>query len=201
MALTLSVSYVERNDNKVLTITDTTSNWGVGGNIGVGDVTTMTLAIDITISDGTITSYDTIDLITFLGLTGASTQADLVIPITPVDLMVAGVPLGTTDDVLPDGIWDITYLVESTVPVTSVVLADSSFVQGVVRSEVYSLLRKMNNAYEWDGCMDEGVLNTIFAKTYLDAINVLNVDARRTAITDQLYTLERIIINLESYDL
>jgi hypothetical protein len=201
MALTLSVSYVERNDNKVLTITDTTSNWGVGGNIGVGDVTTMTLAIDITISDGTITSYDTIDLITFLGLTGASTQADLVIPITPVDLMVAGVPLGTTDDVLPDGIWDITYLVESTVPVTSVVLADSSFVQGVVRSEVYSLLRKMNNAYEWDGCMDEGVLNTIFAKTYLDAINVLDVDARRTAITDQLYTLERIIINLESYDL
>src|SRR4030042_4649058 len=152
MALTLSVSYVERNDNKVLTITDTTSNWGIGGNIDVGDVTTMTLAIDITISDGTITSYDTIDLIAFLGLTGASTQADLVIPITPVDLTVAGIPLGTADDVLPDGIWDITYLVESTVPVTSTVLADSSFVQGVVRSEVYSLLRKMNNAYEWDGC-------------------------------------------------
>jgi hypothetical protein len=201
MALTLSLSYTERNDNKILTITDTTSNWGVGGNIGVGDVTTMTLNIDVTTSNGTSTAYDPINVITLLSLGVGSVQADLVIPITAVSLKVGGVALGTVADDLPDGIWGFTYVVASTVPVTSAILLDEHLIDGVVRTQVYELLRKMNNAYEWDGCMDEGVLNVIFAKTYLDAMNVLDVSARRTAVTDQLYTLERIITNIESYDI
>jgi hypothetical protein len=201
MALTLSLSYTERNDNKVLTITDTTSNWSTGGNIDVNDVTTMTLAIDITTSNGTVTSYDTINVVTLLGLGGGSVQSDLVVPITAASLKVAGIPLGTVLDELPDGIWDITYAVASTVPVSSAVLVEEHLVDGVVRTAVYKLLRKMNNAYEWDECMDEGVLNVIFAKTYLDAMNILDVGARRTAVTDQLYTLERIITNIESYDI
>ncbi len=200
MALTLALSFVERNDNKVLTITDVTTNWG-GANIAVANVTTMTLAIDITTSDGTLTSYDTIDVITLLGLDGSSVQADLVIPITAALLTVSAVPIGTTDDVLPDGIWDVTYNVASTAPVSTATVVETELIYGNVKEDVYKLLRKMNNAYEWDECMDEGVLNTIFAKTYLDALNVLDISARRTAATDQLYTLERILINLDSYDI
>lgn len=200
MALTLALSFVERNDNKVLTITDVTTDWG-GGNIDVGDVTTMTLAIDITTSDGTVTSYDIIDVVTLLSLGPGSVQADLVIPITAALLTVSAVPLGTADDELPDGIWDVVYTVTSTVPVSSATVTETELIYGVVKEDVYKLLRKMNNAYEWDECMDEGVLNTIFAKTYLDALNVLDVSARRTAATDQLYTLERILINLDSYDI
>jgi len=196
MALTLDLSYVERNDNLVLTMSDITSNWGVAGNINVGDVTTMTLEIDITISDGTTTSYDPIDVVTLLGLGVGSVQADLVIPITAASLPVSGVDLGTTSDELPDGIWDITYTVNAETPLIEAVLID-----GVVRTATYAFLRKMNNSYEWDGCVDEGVLNVIFAKTYLDAINILDVSARRTAVTDQLYTLERILINIETYDI
>jgi len=201
MALNLSLSYVERNDNKLLTITDTTSDWGTGGNISVGDVTTMTLAIDITTSDGTILSCSPINVVTLLGLDGTSVQSDLVIPINAASLIVDGTPLGTSLDELPDGIWDFTYTVTSSFPLTTAVLNDTDFIYGVVKADVYKLLRKMNNSYEWDGCMNEGVLNVIFAKTYLDGINVSDISARRTAVTDQLYTLERIILNIETYDI
>jgi len=39
MALTPTLSFTVRNDNKLLTINDTTVDYGIGGNINVTDIT------------------------------------------------------------------------------------------------------------------------------------------------------------------
>jgi len=201
MAVTLSLSYEERNDNKVYTFTDTSTGWGVGGNINPDGISILTLDISITDSSGDITVYDTINLVIELGLGPASTQDDLVFELNATHLTVAGVPYGTSDDILPDGVWDITYTIDGVLPGNSADLQETILVYGVVRSSIYKLLRQMNTSYECEGCIDEGVLNIIFAKTYLDAMQVAELPARRTAVIEQLYTLERILLNISSYDI
>jgi hypothetical protein len=79
MALNLSLSYSERNDNKVLTLTDTTADWGTGGNITVAAITSLTLDVTIVTSDGTETECDQIDLVDEFG--PLTTQANLVFPL------------------------------------------------------------------------------------------------------------------------
>lgn len=201
MAVTLSLSYEERNDNKVFTFTDTSDNWGVGGNINPDGISTLTLDIRITDSSGTITAYDQIDLVSELGLGPASTQADLVFELNATHLTTLGTAYGTADDVLPDGVWQITYLLTGVIPGSSSAMQETILVYGNVRNAVYKLLRQMNAAYECDGCIDEGVLNVIFAKTYLDAMQVAELPARATAVVEQLYTLERILLNISKYDI
>lgn len=201
MAVTLSLSYEERNDNKVFTFTDTSDDWGVGGNINPDGISTLTLDIRITDSSGTITAYDQIDLVSELGLGPASTQADLVFELNATHLTTLGTAYGTADDVLPDGVWQITYLLTGVIPFSSSAMQETILVYGNVRNAVYKLLRQMNTAYECDGCIDEGVLNVIFAKTYLDAMQVAELPARATAVVEQLYTLERILLNISKYDI
>ena len=201
MAVTLSLSYEERNDNKVFTFTDTSANWGVGGNINPDGISTLTLDIQVTDSSGTITSYDQINLVTELGLGPASTQADLVFELNATHLAEAGIPYGTVDDVLPDGVWQVTYLLTGVLPDSTSAMQETILVYGNVRNSVYKLLRQMNTSYECEGCIDEGVLNVIFAKTYLDAIQVAELPTRTTAVVEQLYTLERILLNISKYDI
>ena len=83
MALTLTYNVTERNDNQLLTITDTTSTitgWGIGTNPAVTDIASLsnqlTLDITITTSDGTEIAYNTINLYDTFG--PFSTQSDLV---------------------------------------------------------------------------------------------------------------------------
>lgn len=205
MALSLSFSHAERVDNKVLTITDTSgiyhavtnpTGWGAP-NTAVGDIdgVAVTLELDITIttSDGTVTVYDTINLVTEFG--PFVTVNDLVFAIDCSKLLDGGTALGTANDELPDGVYDITYSCNA-ITTTNVELID-----GRVENAAFKLLRMMNTAYEYDGCIEDTTIVAIFVKTYLDSVRTLDVAARRQSVLEQLNTLERLLINTSVYDI
>ena len=209
MALTLAFDVVQRNDNKLLTITDTSgevstgtvTGWGAPNYVYTtidGVTHTLELNITITISDGSITYCDPIDLYTVFGPFASIT--DLVFPLDCSMLEVSGVAIGTSDDEFPDGIYDIEYVYDDTLA-TETTLTEAVTVYGKVRTGTYELLRKMTTSYEYEGYVDDGVLLAVFAKTYLDAIVVADNIARRTSVYTNLYTLERILINESSYEI
>jgi|GEM_PF-4140124 hypothetical protein len=211
MAFTLNFEVTERNDNKLLTITDTTgeistgtsTGWGIPNplytNIGVsGSTTALELDIKITESDGVETTYDTIDLYTEFG--PFVTVDDMVFELDCSMLKVSGIAIGTSDDELPDGIYEIQYTYASG-EVTETYTVDFVLVYGKVKKGVYELLRKMNTDYEYEGAVEDDVLLTIFTKTYLDGILAADAVARRDSVIEQLYTLERLLINESSYEI
>jgi len=211
MALVLAFEVTERNDNKLLTITDTTgevstgtvTGWGAPNAlyttiVASGGAHTLELNIDITESDGTITYYDTIDLYTTFG--AFATIADLVFPLDCSMLKVSGIAMGTSDDQFPDGIYDIEYIYDDALA-TEKITTVAETVYGKVRNGTYELLRKMTTSYEYEGYIDDGVLLAIFTKTYLDGILAADNIARRTSVYTQLYVLERLLINESSYEI
>lgn len=209
MAFILNFAVEERNDNKLLTITDTTGEVATGTATGWGapnplyttinGVThTLELGIVRTASDGTVFSYDTIDLYVVFG--GFTSIADLVFPLDCSMLKIAGEAIGTSEDQFPDGIYDIQYLYDGGLS-SEYSYSISKIVYGKVREGVYELLRKMNTSYEYEGYIDDGVLLAVFANTYLDGILASDAITRRTSVIDQLYTLERLLINESSYEI
>lgn len=198
MALTPALSYVERNDNKLLTLTDATADWGVGGNIAVIDVTAATLDIIITTSDGTATTYDQIDLVTEFGDGIApefNTQADMVFAIDASMLLLSGVAIGTSDDELPDGIWNITYDINS----GTGTLVEDILINGVVTVNVYELLRALPTTYNCSECKSKTILDTIYCKALLDVMESDAYAAMTEELITQLYNLERFIDDGSSY--
>lgn len=209
MALTLAFEVTERNDNKLLTITDTSGEVSTGTITGWGapnyvyttiDGSTHTLELNITVttSDGTSTAYDTIDLYSEFG--GFAAIGDLVFPLDCSMLMVSSVAIGTSDDQFPDGVYEIEYVYDDTLA-TETTTTDTNTVYGKVMSGTYELLRKMTTSYEYEGYIDDGVLLAIFANTYLDAILSIDPVARRNSVVGYLYTLERLLINESSYEI
>lgn len=210
MAFTLTFEVTERNDNKLLTITDATgevstgtpTGWGAPNPlyteiVADGGAHTLELNITTTTSDGTITYYDTIDLYTEFGPFTSTT--DLVFPLDCSMLKVGGIAMGTSDDVFPDGVYDIEYIYDyGMISISLTEVAET--VHGKVRNGTYELLRMMTTSYEYEGYIDDGVLLAIFAKTYLDGILTSDAIARRTSVLAQLYTLERLLINESSYE-
>ena len=67
MALTPTLSFTVRNDNKLLTIADTTVDYNIGGNIAVADITALTLDVEVVTSNNISTVYDTINLFSLFG--------------------------------------------------------------------------------------------------------------------------------------
>jgi len=200
MALTLTYNVLERNDNQLLTITDTTAvatGWGVGGNPAVTDIASatnkLTLDIKITTSDGVETTYDQINLYDEFG--PFATTSDLVFELDCTLLTVSAVALGTADSEFPDGIYEFTYSYDSpTVSTTGTVLLD-----GRVTAGVYELLRTIPTKYECGGPHEKEVLDIIFAKAYLDSIHASAYVARIDSILNQLTVLERLITNVSTY--
>jgi hypothetical protein len=209
MALTLAFDVTERNDNKLLTIEDTSgevatgtvTGWGAPNAVYTtinGVAHTLELVITVTISDGTITYYDAIDLYTEFG--PFATITDLVFPLDCSMLKDHGIAIGTSDSQFPDGIYDIEYVYDDTL-VTERTTTTATTVYGKVRTGTYELLRMMTTSYEYEGYIDDGVLLAIFAKTYLDGILAADNIARRTSVYSNLYTLERILINESTYEI
>ena len=199
MALTPKLSYEERNDNCLLTITDATGiynaetnpgGWGTPNPDPV-DVTVFDLDIIITISDGTETTYDTIDL---HALHGHATIEALVWEIDASMLKVDGTAMGTTATELPDGIWNITYTINTTVGAPEDILID-----GRVRVGVYELLRVIPTIYNCDECKSKTVLDAIYCYGCLNVLRSNAYIAKTEELLDLLYVLERLITNGSNY--
>jgi hypothetical protein len=202
MAFNLSLSYIQNNDNKAILFTDTTGNtepdaWGQSGNINPSDIDgaahTLELDVSITIADGTIVTYDTIDLYTEFG--PFATIADLEFLITPSMLIDNTVALGDDDTELPDGIYDIQYTVDAGLA-TEAYVSYSLLIDGQVRNKVYDSLRqipvKYNCKIDFGDCSScKTILQALFWYSYLKAMVASCNLSKREEILTMLNTLER----------
>lgn len=211
MALELSFSIVEQNDNKLVTISDTAgvydaitnlTGWGTPNPIvSAIDGTTHTLSLDITLttSDKLSTIFDTIDLFTtFAPVGGFVDVSDLVFGLDRSMLKEAGVSYGTSDDEFPDGLYTITYTYDKGLA-TEVEIITTVLLDGRVANAVYELLRTLPTQYECGGCHDKEILDIIFMNTYLMSVHSSAYSARTTSILDQLNVLEKLVTNVSSY--
>lgn len=195
MAVTLSLEYVERNDNKLITLTDVSTDWGTPA---VGGITTLTLDISITESDGITTVYDQIDLVVKNSLGVGSTQANLVFQLDATDFEVSGVAIGTASDVLPDGIYEFHYILDDGLATDSE-LNEFVLMEGNVRNDVYEALRTIPILYTCNECKSKEIMDAIFAYGYLNSIRAGGYVAKTEELISQLYTLERLLNYGSSY--
>lgn len=211
MALSLSFSVVERNDNKLLTITDTAGTYhavdnptgwetGAATNPDPADIdgVTHTLGLDITVttSDGTATTYDTIDVFTLFG--PFADAGDLVFALDCTMLVSGGSALGTAASEFPDGLYTINYTYDDGLG-TEVTTVSTVLLDGIVANDLYELLRTMPVSYDCEACYDKKTMDIIFAKMYLDAIHASAYSARTTSILNQLTVVENLLRNVSNY--
>lgn len=205
MALSnLSLSYTQRNDNTALILkddtgTDDSTDWGVGGNVNYTDLdgSTYDLLLDITIttSDETSTTYDQIDLYDEFG--SFSNYEDLEFTITADMLKESGSSSFSSGDELPDGVWEITYTVTNAgAALADVTLNQSILIDGVVRNDVYDMLRQIPHVYELQGDPDiRDVREAMFAYSYLKGMQSSAYISDSEELLTQLNTLENILRN------
>lgn len=186
MAVSLSLSYSERNDNLVLTLTDTTT-WG-GANIAFAALTTLTLDTTITGSDGVDTVCAHLDLKTLF-------PAVKVFPLTCANLGVNG-SVATAE--LPDGIYTFTYIVDVGLA-SEDSFTESILVEGKVRVAVYEALRTLPVTYNCSECKTKEIMDIIFCYGLLNSMEAAGYVAKNEELVNQLYTLERLITNHSSY--
>jgi hypothetical protein len=191
MAVVLALDYTERNDNKLLTITDISTGWQTPAGL---DISTLTLQISVTTSDSVTVDYDTIDLVSVYNIIGSTTQEELLYTIDASDLKVQGTALGVSTDVLPDGIYEFTYALN-----TSNILNEFVLLEGNVRNGVYQALRTIPILYQCDECKSKQILDAIFAYGYLNSMRAGGYVAKTEELLDQLYVLERLLNYGSSY--
>jgi hypothetical protein len=195
MAIVLDLEYTERNDNKLLTLTDISTGWATPAG---GDITTLSLQVSISTADNVTVDYDMINLVTKYNITAATTQSELVFQLDASDFTVSGTPLGTNVDQLPDGIYEFTYVLDNGL-VTAQILNDFQLVEGIVRNGVYNLMRKIPVLYNCDECKSKQILDAIFAYGYLNSMRAGGYVAKTEELLDQLYVLERLLNYGSSY--
>lgn len=216
MALVLSFSVTESNDNKTIVIQDTTgrdeaTDWSQGGNIDFDDIdgdldnalTTYGLALDITIttSDGTAVVYDTIDLYNEFGPFVVYPD-DMSFSITCDMLEETGVALGTSEDEFPDGLYEITYSVindPAGTPVTYSSTESTTLIYGQVKAEVYDKFREIPETYNCKECRDREINEALLCGAYLSGIESAVIETQEDELLNMLLTLEDIISNGSYY--
>jgi len=194
MALNPSLSFEVQNDNKKITITDTTPDYGFGGNIAVTAIVSITLLIDITLSSNVTISYDSIDLYA-LNNGPFTLQSELVYEITPDMLKISGVSPYTSTDEFLDGIYNCIYTINTNIGTIEYdVLLD-----GRVTNSTYELLRLMPQSYLCGKCDDKEVLDVMFTFAMIDAMESSAYVGNNEAILEQLYVIERLVTNGSTY--
>jgi hypothetical protein len=192
---TLTLLYKERNDNKLITLTDVTPDWGTPT---VGDITTLTLNVEITLSVNTTTIYDIINLVDLVPLTDISTQDNLIFEIDGSVLKVDGNAMGTSDTVLPDGIYKFTYTLDKDLGTESI-LEEYVLMEGNVRNSVYQVMRVIPTLYMCNECKSKQIMDAIFAYGMLNSIRAGGYVAKTEELINQLYVLERLLEYGSSY--
>lgn len=195
MAVVLALDYTERNDNKLITLTDISTGWSTPAGV---DITTLTVQINITVSDGTFTTYDTIDLVTENSISAGTTQDELVFNLDATDLKVSGSAIGSSSDTLPDGIWEFNYVLNNGL-LTATTLQEWVFMEGNVRNSVYEAMRTIPILYMCNECKSKQIMDAIFAYGYLNSIRAGGYVAKTEELLDQLYVLERLLNYGSSY--
>lgn len=193
MALTTTLSFTVRNDNKLLTIADTTIDYNVGGNIAVTDIISLTLDVEVITSNNIHTVYDTIDLYSLFG--PFATLIDMSFALNPTHFLVSSVPLGTINTEFPDGIYYFTYTINTTESTVDYdVLLD-----GKVVNATYELLRTIPEYYTCGSCNNKEIMDAIFTMAMIDSMESSAYVGNDEAILEQLAVIERLVTNGSNY--
>jgi hypothetical protein len=196
MAVDLHLDYTERNDNKLITLTDISTGWSTPAGL---DITTLDLYISITTSSNTTTDYEKINLMT-LGswITPATTQLELIYLIDASLLKVRGAAMGTADTLLPDGVYEFRYILNNGLGTVSM-LDEFVLLEGNVRNSVYLALRSIPTLYMCKECKSKQIMDAIFAYGMLNSIRAGGYVAKTEELISQLYVLERLLEYGSSY--
>lgn len=193
MALTPTLSFTVRNDNKLITITDTTVDYNVGGNIAVVDIAILTLDVEYTNSSNVTTTYDTIDLYSLFG--PFMVQNDLIFELNPSHLTVGSTAMGDADSEFLDGIYYFTY----TINTIEAVKEYDVLLDGRVVNATYELLRMIPQYYLFSSCNNKEILDAIFTMAMIDSMESSAYVGNDEAILEQLSVIERLVTNGSNY--
>jgi hypothetical protein len=191
----LALDYVERNDNKQITLIDISTGWPVPAG---GDVTTLTVQISVTTSDNVTVDYDTINLVLLNSINASTTQAEFVFAIDASMLLIDAIPIGTADDILVDGIYEFKYILNKGIGGEDE-LDEFVLMEGNVRNAVYNTMRTIPTLYMCDECKSKEIMDAIFAYGYLNSIRAGGYVAKSEELLSQLYVLERLLNYGSSY--
>jgi hypothetical protein len=196
MAVSLALNYVERNDNKLITLTDISTGWSpTPGN----EINTLELQVSITTSDNVTVDYDNINLVLSNSIGPSTTQEELIFQIDASILKILGIPLGTAADILPDGIYEFKYILNNGDLLTVSTLDEFVLIEGNVRNGVYDAMRKIPTLYDCEECKSKEILDTVFAYAYLNSMRAGGYLAKTEELLSQLYVLERLLNYGSSY--
>lgn len=205
MALALNLSVVERNDGKLITFTDTSTGWGTDGDPDVTDLVARSsnvYSITMNITVNTPTAVIVCDQIDLYGIAGPFlTQSDLVFELNYNDILSNGQGIDN-DQILPDGIWDITYKVQHYSGgewLDIDVRTFSVLVYGDVRIKVYNRLRQVAQGLVYDNCTSRSIQESLLYYTLLKSIEKSAFVARKEELLSMLETLERLLLNGSNY--
>lgn len=193
MALTPTLSFTIRNDNKLITIQDTTVDYGIGGNMNVSDITSLTLNVKVVRSNLSSISYTTINLYSLFG--PFTNQGELEFKLNPSHFSIGGNLMGPWDSEFPDGIYYFTYIINTIGAAKDYdVLLD-----GRVVNATYELLRKIPQYYLSGSCNDKEILDAIFTMGMIDSMESSAYVGNDEAILEQLAVIERLVTNGSNY--
>lgn len=224
MALVLDLTYSQSNDAITLTITDSAGTyhavdnddgWGAP-NYAVTDIVAsatstggkyhLELVVVVTDKYNTETTYDTIDLYDHAlvlddTFTGFADAGDLTWTFTPDHFDVSGTAMGTSADMLDDGIYDITYsLKEADTGTVLVTLNEKTAVDGDVRIDVYNKLRNIPYTYENEYQeTSREIMEALLAYSYLQAIEGSAAVCLTEDLVNMLYTLDKLVSDGSHY--
>jgi len=224
MALDLSLTFSQSNDATYITVTDTTGDYSATNTGGWGtpnedyadivistDTTTASkyhLLLDISVEDKTTTTttYDQINLydsnVAVTDRPFADTD-DLTWFINPATLSAGGSDMGTSADMLVDGLYTITYSLVSNSNHSTVVdsVETTMFVDGSVRITVYDALREIYRQYD-DEINDESreIMETLLKYSYLKATNASATVAKEDKLINMLWTLDKLTSDGSKYN-
>jgi hypothetical protein len=191
MALDLSLSYSERNDNELITLTDTTLNWGITGNIAPAAITTLTLDITLTTSDNSEIEFDQINLLHEFG--PFANQAAMVFPLSVPLLYLNAVEYETDNGRFPDGIYTFQYVVNEGLGGSEDSYTENVLINGIVTVEVYDLLRQIPKIYYCKDCKTKQIMDIIFCYGLLKTLETSSYVAKHEELIGQLCVLEKTI--------
>lgn len=215
MAVSLDFTYLQSNDAKTILITDDTGGYDASTNTGgwgtpnadpsdvilesLDTVDKYHLTLDITYTDssGVETTYDTIDLYDkftseFTKDYGMEFELDMSY------LEESGVAAGDSDDVFPDGIYDITYTILDAD--TDNIVSQKTYyllADGVIRILVYDNVisnnstvykQKQFNADERDW---QDLLEALFIYSYFNGLNIQDDSSSRSEKLEMLNFLQQ----------
>lgn len=195
MALSLNLSVDERNDNKVITLTDTSTGWGTDGDINFTDIDDSTYYLNAVITINTPTGVSTPYDINLYTLSGPfATQSDLVFPITATVLGI-----GDNNTLLEDGIYDIVYTVQNSSNVAIHTKTLAILITGQSQKAVYNKLRLVPIYYNSKVCKIRDIKEAELYYTFLRSIEKSAYIAKRTELLQMLETLQRLLLNGSNY--